>query len=72
MFEWVLNTPLKTFVILFHSSFLINISSRSYLCISNSMYKPITFIAKKKGIIETSILFKPFKFLIIIIFNDNN
>ena len=32
----------------FHSSFLINNSSRSYLCISSSMHIAIIFIAKKK------------------------
>ena len=34
MFEWVLNTPLKTFRFI---TVLINNSSRSYLCISNIM-----------------------------------
>ena len=46
MFECVLNTPLKSFLP-FYYSFLKNISSRSYLRISSSMYIAIIFIAKK-------------------------
>ena len=38
MFEWVLNTPLKPFLLPFHFSFLKNISSRSYFCILSSIY----------------------------------
>ena len=54
----------------FHYSFLMNISSRSYLRISSSMYIAIIFIAKKnlhRDVIKTSILSKPFKFFWIII-----
>ena len=38
MFEWVLNTPLKPFLLPFRFSFLKNISSRSYFCILSSIY----------------------------------
>ena len=56
----------------FDLSFLINNYSRSYLCISSSMYILIIFIAKKNlhmgwDVIKTSILSKPFKFFWIII-----
>ena len=49
IFEWVLNTPLKPFPLPLHYSFLD--ISRSYLCISSSMYIAITFIfiATKKN-----------------------
>ena len=61
----VLNTPLKTFR--FIRVFLINNSSRRYLCISSSRYIAIVFIAKKNlhmgwDVIKTFILSKPFKF----------
>ena len=54
MFEWVLNTPLRTFLFPFHYSFLVNISNRSG--ISSSMYMGVIFIAKKNFYIKASIL----------------
>ena len=71
MFKWVLNTPLKIFLFPFHYRFLINISSRSYLCISSGMYIVIIFVTKKNLYMgcnhTTPILSKPFKFFWIII-----
>ena len=65
MFEWVLNTPLKTFRFI---SFLINNSSsnsRSYLCISSSMYIAVLYVLSRKAFIwdlfKTSILSKPLR-----------
>ena len=42
-FGWVLSTLFKTCLLPLHYSFLINVSSRNYLCISSRMY---IFIAK--------------------------
>ena len=53
MFEWVLNAPFKTSIILFHYSFLINISSRSYftfraVCIY--LFRCVTRIFQGRGV----------------------
>ena len=52
MFEWVLNTPLKTYRFI---SFLINNSSgsnsRSYLCISSSMDIAVLYVLLRKTFI---------------------
>ena len=53
MFEWVLNAPFKTSIILFHYSFLINISSRSYftfraVCIY--LFSCVTRIFQGRGV----------------------
>ena len=54
----------------YYSFILINISSKSYFCISSSMYIAIIFIAKKNlhiGCGQNSIISKPFNFFWIII-----
>ena len=73
MFEWVQNTPLKTFLHPFDYSFLINISSRSYICTLSNVFIAIIFIAIKaftQDVNEISILSKLFKFFLNYHFND--
>ena len=66
MFEWVLNTPLKTFILVFHCSFLINIYKVNFaLCYLAK------FFAKKNlymgHVIKICVLSKSFKIFRIII-----
>ena len=75
MFEWVLNTPLETFLLLFCCSFLINISSRSYH-IFRAVYIQLFHSLPREtftwNVIKTSILSKPLRFFWIIISESLN